>query len=92
MKIAFERLNKYLKGIEDVELESAAGVSKPANRAKLRPWFQDFDLGGVVYGADKVSAQIKAFDNAAVNYKDLYGGWMLWDSANIYTPGALKAE
>jgi len=60
--------------------------------SKLRPWLQDFDLGGVAYGADKVSAQIRAVHDSSAGYENLYGGWMLWDPANIYTPEALQLD
>lgn len=60
-------------------------------RAKFRPWFQDFDLGAD-YDAQKVRAQIQAWDDAAKNHPDLYGGWMLWNPSNVYTREALMPE
>lgn len=62
-------------------------------RALLRPWLQDFTLVWVPkdmiveYGPKEVRAQIQAtedFGQAA--------GWILYDSANIYTEEALKPE
>ncbi len=53
--------------------------------AKLRPWYQDFDMGAT-YTAEMVRAQITAGEKFGVN------SWMLWDPANRYTPTALKKE
>src|SRR3989339_98083 len=56
-----------------------------ADKSKIRPWLQDFDLGAV-YTKEMVQAQIKAvYDNGLTS-------WMLWDTANKYTPSALKLE
>lgn len=50
-------------------------------RAELRPWLQDFDLGAPLYGPAEVGAQIRAAqDGGAV-------GWCLWNAANVYTDG-----
>ena len=70
-------------------LESAAPYFE-GKRALLRPWLQDHTdpwQGSrvVEYGPKEVRAQIDAtetFGKAA--------GWMLYDSANTYTEGALK--
>ncbi|HUS13459.1 MAG TPA: putative glycoside hydrolase [Chloroflexia bacterium] len=54
------------------------------SNARLRPWLQDFTLGGVVYDASRVRGQIEvceANDTA---------GWMLWNFDNVYTQDALK--
>lgn len=51
--------------------------------AKLRPWYQDFDMGAT-YTKEMVRAQIEA------GYKFNVMSWMLWDPANKYTPSALK--
>jgi len=55
------------------------------DRATLRPWLQDFNLGAT-YTAEMVRAQIQA------TYDNGYTGWMLWDAANTYTPGGLLSE
>ena len=50
-------------------------------RAKVRPWLQDFDLGEPPYGPKEVQEQIKAaHDGGAV-------GWCLWNAGNVYTDG-----
>jgi hypothetical protein len=51
-------------------------------RAKLRPWVQDFTLGGdPVYGPYQVSEQIRgANDGGGV-------GFALWNAGNEYTDG-----
>lgn len=53
--------------------------------SKIRPWLQDFDLGAT-YDAAMVRAQIKAVNDAGLS------SWLLWDPANRYTEGALRAE
>lgn len=75
-----------------------------ASSSKLRPWLQDFDLGGVPYDADKVRAQIKAVEASSLKgcgeadpligglCNTFVDGWMLWDARNIYTSSALKKE
>jgi hypothetical protein len=56
-----------------------------ADKNKIRPWLQDFDLGGI-YTSAMVQAQMKAvYDNGLTS-------WMLWDPSNKYTPSALKVE
>jgi len=54
--------------------------------AHLRPWLQDFTLGGVAYDVAKVRAEI---DTSAANGTL---GWMLWNYDNTYTEGALHPE
>lgn len=62
-----------------------------AGRARLRPWLQDFTLLWrppiVKYGDAEVRAQIDASESLPTS-----AGWMLWDSDNDYTEGALKHE
>ncbi|MDP3764006.1 MAG: putative glycoside hydrolase [bacterium] len=55
-------------------------------KAHLRPWLQDFDLGGIKYDATKVRAQIQAVYDTGVD------SWLLWNSSNRYTKEALLAE
>ncbi len=61
---------------------------KKANAAsttpsKLRPWLQDFSIGGVTYTSDMVRAQMKA------TYDTGLDSWMLWNASNVYTQTAL---
>lgn len=65
------------------EVASSTGQATSTVRAKYRPWYQDFDMGGV-YTAEMVRAQINAGENLGIK------SWMLWDPANKYTPAALK--
>jgi hypothetical protein len=51
--------------------------------AKLRPWLQDFTLGGTVYDATRVRGQIDTANAAHT------AGWMLWNFENVYTLDAL---
>lgn len=66
-------------------IASSTSVATSTIRAKLRPWYQDFNTGAV-YTAEMVRAQIDAGDALGVT------SWLLWDSANKYTPSALKSE
>lgn len=68
-----------------VSTASSTGVVSSTLIAKLRPWYQDFDMGAT-YTAEMVRAQITAGEKFGVN------SWMLWDPANKYTPSALKTE
>ena len=52
--------------------------------AIVRPWLQDFSLGGVTYGVEQVKAQIKAVEEQG------YTEWLLWDPSLKYTEGALR--
>jgi hypothetical protein len=52
------------------------------SRALLVPWLQDFSLGRTYSPAD-VAAQIASARGAQT------GGFMLWNAAGLYTPGAL---
>jgi len=54
-------------------------------RAKYRPWLQDFDWPGADYtspGTTKVSDQIKAATETNA------WGWLWWDASNTYEPRA----
>ncbi len=68
-----------------VETASSTQVASSSLIAKLRPWYQDFDMGAV-YTKEMVRAQITAGERLGVT------SWMLWDPANKYTPAALKVE
>ena len=57
--------------------------------AKVSPWLQDFNLSydvnrGILYDAEKIKAQIQGAEDGGAS------GWLLWNSANIYTESALK--
>lgn len=67
------------------EVASSTLMSTTSVRAKIRPWYQDFDMGAT-YTKEMVRAQIEAGYNLDIN------SWMLWDPANTYTASALKSE
>ena len=48
-------------------------------RAILRPWLQDFDLGSPPYGPTEVEEQILAAQDGGAF------GWCLWNAGNVYT-------
>lgn len=60
------------------------------NKARLRPWLQDFTASYLPhyqkYGAAEVRAQINAAYDAGVKE------WILWNAANNYTAGALDKK
>jgi hypothetical protein len=51
---------------------------------QIRPWLQDFTLGGIPYGTREVKEQIAAADRAGA------GGWLLWNAQCIYSPGVFE--
>jgi hypothetical protein len=53
--------------------------------SKLRPWLQDFDLGGK-YTSEMVRAQIQA------TYDTGLSSWMLWNAGSRYQKMALKEK
>jgi len=59
----------------------AYGQMTQTQRARVRAWLQDFDLGAPDYGPAEVAAQIKAAWDAGG------WGWCLWNAGNEYTPG-----
>lgn len=71
---------------ERIGTSTPALYQKPAyNRAKIRPWLQDFDYP-VTYTPEMVKAQIQATYDVGLD------SWMMWDPANKYTPSALNKE
>jgi hypothetical protein len=54
--------------------------------ALVRPWLQDFSLGGVTYGVAEVKAQIKAAEEQG------FTEWILWDPSLKYMEGALRTQ
>lgn len=63
-------------------LAAGRATSTPS---KLRPWLQDFHLGGT-YGVAEVDAQIKAAYDAGLS------SWMIWNAGNKYTVAALEPD
>lgn len=73
----------------------ASSSSSLSLSVKLRPWLQDFDLGAT-YDATMVKKEMQAVYDSLLNStgttSNYYGGWLLWDPANIYTEGALNSQ
>lgn len=57
-----------------------ADPPKPVHVGKLRPWLQEFNLGGK-YDAERVGAQIRAVREAL---GDDYAGYLIWSPSNVY--------
>jgi hypothetical protein len=55
-----------------------------APAARLRPWFQAFDLGAR-YDKAKIEAQIEGAKAAFASSTDASDGWLFWDPKNTYT-------
>ena len=72
-----------------VAFQAAASTTPLTTR--MRPWFQDFNLGAN-YDEEKVRAQIRAWEDSVAGHPELDGGWMLWNPSNIYTRAALLSE
>lgn len=51
---------------------------------EIRPWLQDFTMGGIPYGLPEVQAQIDATDRTGAD------GWLLWNATCVYTPGVFQ--
>jgi hypothetical protein len=67
---------------QKLNVKNGLATSTPS---KLRPWLQDFDIGGT-YGIPEVRAQIKASNDLGLH------SWLMWDAGNTYTPGAFLTE
>ena len=64
---------------ETIAISMASGAEMIGDAGKLRPWLQDFSLGGMSeYGMAEVRAQIDAAEAAGTS------GWMIWDPNNEY--------
>jgi hypothetical protein len=53
---------------------------------KIRPWLQDFNLGGIFYDERMVRSQKQAVYDAG------FHSWMLWNARNLYTTAALDTK
>ena len=51
---------------------------------EIRPWLQDFTMGGIPYGLPEVQQQIDASDRTGAD------GWLLWNATCVYTPGVFQ--
>lgn len=73
--------NPYLvvKGAMEEAIEKNSSMENPPH---IRPWIQDFDWQGIVYGPDKVRAQVVAAKELGVTE------YMVWNPSNVYDPYA----
>jgi len=98
MDRALERLTRLTT--TTIEMNGTSTIKKTITRerapdeqfrAKLRPWLQDFDLGAI-YNAAMVKSQISAVYDSNGSSTEKFGGWLLWNPANVYTEAALQKE
>lgn len=89
----FQYPDKHPYGVVKASLQDAIDRDKNIDSpAKLRPWIQDFTasyLGAgkyIKYGPQEIKDQIKALNDLGIEE------FMLWNAANRYTKGGLKAE
>jgi hypothetical protein len=59
-------------------------ASTTSEVARIRPWFQAFDLGAT-YDQAKMDAQRKAYIDVRAQAPDFFDGYLLWDPKNSYT-------
>lgn len=78
------------RAVQRLESFKVYASTTPSN-VKFRPWIQDFNLGAN-YDAEKVKAEIRAWEDAATNTPELFGGWMIWNPSNVYTRDALRTS
>ena len=80
----FKNPNLYPYEIIKLAMDTASArlIAASSTPTKLRPWLQDFKLGGVVYDATMIRKEKKAVYDAGLT------SWLMWDPANKYTRGA----
>lgn len=78
-----EALKKQTAYYNKLQITQGATI---INKAKFRPWLQDFNIGAN-YTVAMIKEEIKAVTD--VLGKD-YNGFMLWNASNVYTTEAIK--
>jgi hypothetical protein len=78
----YQVLNRSIITAQDI-------IATSSGKALMRPYLQDFNLShdtsrGIFYDASRVRAQIDGAEDAGAE------GWLLWNSGNNYSEGALK--
>lgn len=63
---------------------SERAIMASTTPSKIRPWLQDFSIGGVVYTPEMIRAQIKATYDVGLT------SWMMWNASNHYTLSAYE--
>lgn len=73
------------KPYEIIKYAMERGVERASTTPlKLRPWLQDFSIGGTNYTPEMVRTQIQATYDVGLT------SWMLWNASNVYTVQALE--
>lgn len=86
--LGYQNPAEYPYEVMRYSLEHALARVQKANAsgtpvAKLRPWFQAFDLGAT-YDQAKMDAQRRAYQELRQSAPDFFDGWLLWDPKNKY--------
>lgn len=80
MQEALKKQKAYYDKLQTTE------KTKIINKAKFRPWLQDFNMGAN-YTAKMVKEEIQAITEVL---ESDYNGFMLWNASNVYTEGVVK--
>lgn len=70
----------------DADINVSEAVKAHVQYSQIRPWIQDFSIGGVTYTADMIKAQMKAVYDSGLD------SWMMWDPSNKYTTAAYTKD
>lgn len=68
---------EVIKGSMQEALEKTSAMKNPAG---VRPWIQDFNWAGKVYGRNEIRAQVIAAKELGINE------YLVWNPSNIYDP------
>lgn len=88
----YETVMKALDGAKkkidaiDADMNVSEVVKAHVQYSQIRPWIQDFSIGGVTYTADMIKAQMKAVYDSGLD------SWMMWDPSNKYTTAAYTKD
>lgn len=87
-KVIMRALDGAKKKIDaiDADMTIPEEIRDHVQYSQIRPWIQDFSIGGVTYTAEIVQAQMKAVYDSGLD------SWMMWDPSNKYTTAAYVKE
>lgn len=68
------------------DLTVSKEIKARVSYSQIRPWLQDFSIGGVTYTPEMVRDQIQAVYDSGLD------SWVMWDPSNKYTRSAYLLE